>query len=80
MLLAQMQHEVLEKSRPKGVCQGYVPKQYQPGTKGEGKVQPVGGDLSREREIREYRRVNGLCYACGEKFEPGHILKCAKRG
>jgi hypothetical protein len=21
-----------------------------------------------------------LCYACGEKFEPGHILKCAKRG
>jgi hypothetical protein len=80
VLLAQMQQEVLEKSRPRGVRQGYVPKQYQPGNKGEGKVQPVGGDLSRERELREYRRVNGLCYACGEKFEPGHILKCAKRG
>jgi hypothetical protein len=23
--------------------------------------------------------VNGLCYACGEKFEPDHLAKCAKR-
>jgi hypothetical protein len=36
-------------------------------------------DLSRERQIRDFCRLNGLCYACGERFEPGHIAKCAKR-
>jgi hypothetical protein len=35
VLLAQMQQEVLEKSRPRGVRQGYVPKQYQHGNKGK---------------------------------------------
>jgi hypothetical protein len=35
--------------------------------------------LSKERQLREYRKVNVLCYACGEKFEPGHLAKCAKR-
>lgn len=37
-------------------------------------------DLSKERQVREYRRLNGLCYACGEKFEPRHLAKCTKRG
>lgn len=36
-------------------------------------------DLSKER-CREFRRLNGLCYACGDKFEPGHIAKCTKLG
>lgn len=23
--------------------------------------------------MKEYRRANGLCYSCGEKYTPGHV-------
>jgi hypothetical protein len=39
VLLAQMQQEVLDKSRPKGVRQGNVAKQYPISNRGEGRVQ-----------------------------------------
>jgi len=29
------------------------------------------------RQLKEYRRANGLCYSCGEKYTPGHA--CANR-
>lgn len=37
----------------------------------------VGG-WSRDRQLKEYQRVNGLCYTCGEKYEPGHQVVCPK--
>src|SRR4051812_13961081 len=30
------------------------------------------GELCKARKLKEYRRANGLCYSCGEKFTPGH--------
>ena len=24
-------------------------------------------------QLKDYRRQNGLCYSCGEKFSPGHV-------
>jgi hypothetical protein len=36
-------------------------------------------DLSKERLVKEYRRQNGLCYTCGDKFESGHQARCPKR-
>jgi hypothetical protein len=35
--------------------------------------------LWEERQLRDYRKANVLCYYCGEKFVPGHLLKCTKR-
>lgn len=29
--------------------------------------------------MRDYRKANGLCYSCGEKFVPGHMEVCTKR-
>jgi uncharacterized OB-fold protein len=43
--------------------------------------QPVLGRLggwSKERQLKEYRRVNGLCFTCGETFEPGHQARCQR--
>jgi hypothetical protein len=37
-------------------------------------------ELSRKRQLREFRKLNGLCYACGEKIESGHLAKCSRRG
>jgi hypothetical protein len=68
ILLAQIQHVVL----PYLIQQQALPK-------GDDKGQQ-GADLTRERQLRDFRRLSGLCYACGERFELGHIAKCAKRG
>lgn len=35
--------------------------------------------LWRDRQLRDYKKANGLCYSCGEKFEPGHNEVCSKR-
>jgi hypothetical protein len=77
-LLAKMQQEILEKSKFKATKGPHQSKQQSAGIKQESKP-GITGDLSKERQLREYRKVNGLCYACGEKFEPGHLAKCAKR-
>jgi hypothetical protein len=33
----------------------------------------------KERQIRDYRKANNLCYFCGDKFELGHLQKCPKK-
>ena len=30
------------------------------------------GDLWKARQLKDYRRANGLCFKCGEKFTPQH--------
>jgi hypothetical protein len=35
-------------------------------------------DMSKQRLVKEYRRQNGLCFTCGEKFKPGHQARCSK--
>lgn len=35
------------------------------------------GDLWKDRQLREYRRSNGLCFRCGDKYDPQH--QCAKK-
>jgi hypothetical protein len=79
ILLAQIQQEVLDRGRGEGQRPLPYLKQQQTLPKGDDKGQQ-GADLTRERQLRDFRRLNGLCYACGEQFEPGHIAKCAKRG
>ena len=35
--------------------------------------------LWKDRQLRDYRKANGLCFSCGEKFMPGHLEVCSKR-
>jgi len=35
--------------------------------------------LWRDKQLRDYRKANNLCFSCGEKFEPGHAEVCTKR-
>jgi hypothetical protein len=37
------------------------------------------GSFWRDKQLRDYRKANNLCYSCGEKFEPGHAEVCTKR-
>ena len=43
------------------------------------KPNPASGTIWRDRQLRDYRKANGLCYTCVEKFEPGHNEVCSKR-
>lgn len=40
---------------------------------------PPSSVLSKERQKRDYRRANNLCFYCSEPFYPAHLAKCAKR-
>ena len=35
--------------------------------------------LWKDRQLRDYRKANGLCFNCGDKFVPGHLEVCPKR-
>lgn len=35
------------------------------------------GGLWKAKQLKDYRRANGLCYKCGEKYAPGHPCNLA---
>lgn len=37
----------------------------------KGKLAP--GELWKAQQLKEYRRAQGLCFKCGEKYMPGHV-------
>jgi hypothetical protein len=73
VVLASIQEQLLAtaKKTPK-LCSGKVvsstPKQ-------DLRTPTTQSDLWQTKQLKEYRRQNGLCFKCGEKFIPGH--KCA---
>jgi hypothetical protein len=76
--LAKVQQMVLEHSKPKFNKSTPQHKQYhQP--KCESKQNMQSSLLWKDRQLRDYRKANGLCYSCGEKFVPGHLDVCPKR-
>lgn len=50
----------------------FVPKAY-------GKMLPQSSMLWKERQLRDYHKANGLCFFCGEKYDPSHLEHCTKR-
>lgn len=69
---ALVQEDIL--SRTRTTRTPYTKNQFQ---KSEIRVStPPAGDLWKARQLKEYRRTNGLCFSCGEKFTPGHV--CSK--
>jgi hypothetical protein len=34
------------------------------------------GNMWKDMQLRDYRKANGLCFKCGEKFDPTH--QCAR--
>jgi len=77
-LIARIQQKVLDRGKHK---YQKAPILTKPTTqlRTETKPNPASGTLWRDRQLRDYRKANGLCYTCGEKFEPGHNEVCSKR-
>jgi hypothetical protein len=81
VLLARLHYEVLEKGRgrPRGGGGGAVHRHGGP-DKPDQKQIDGGADLFKERQLRDYRRIHGVCFVCGEKYDAGHAAKCKRKG
>ena len=76
--LARIQWGMLERAKDKynrGIAQN---RQYHP-PKMENKTIVPQTSLWRDRQLRDYRKANGLCFSCGEKFVSGHLEVYTKR-
>jgi hypothetical protein len=74
-LIAKVQQELLDDT-PKKMQRQYGRSET---TVGKFDMQPKPtlkfstGDLWKDRQLRDYRRANGLCFKCGEKYDPTHV-------
>ena len=71
MLLAHVQEDLASQYKP------WSGKTTNAGAGKTETIKPVTkvghGDLWKERQLKEYRRSNGLCYRCGDKYDPTHV-------
>ena len=76
-LIAKIQQRTLERQKSKfNRQQNNIRPQPQ---RGDTSTPTPNLNLQRIRQLRDYRKANNLCFACGEKFEPGHQEVCSKR-
>jgi hypothetical protein len=47
--------------------------------KSKGGQNIASATLWKERQFRDFRRANNLCFFCGDKFDAAHLHKCTKR-
>jgi hypothetical protein len=79
ILLAKIQQQVLERSKPKWNRFSAFSRLGHGGAKPESKGNSLVPQLWRERQTRDYRRANNLCYFCAEPYDATHKNVCTKR-
>lgn len=76
-VIAKIQQRTLERGRQKYNRSNQTSKPQQP--RGDNSSPQTTYNLQRIRQLRDYRKANNLCFACGDKYEPGHQEVCSKR-
>uniref|UniRef100_A0ACD5U6C2 Uncharacterized protein n=1 Tax=Avena sativa TaxID=4498 RepID=A0ACD5U6C2_AVESA len=80
ILIALVQQEVLAEAKPWAQRQQYQVRADNPAPRVEAAKPALKfgtGEFWKDRQLRDYRRANGLCFKCGEKYDPTHL--CAKK-
>lgn len=77
ILLAKIQQQVADKNKQKGLRNSNWNKT--PNAKPEVKGAQPTNALWKERQVRDFRKANGLCFYCGEPFDANHRNACSKR-
>jgi hypothetical protein len=80
ILLALVQQELLAEAKPWAhrPQPQHKPEPVVPHADVTRQAAKIGnGDLWRDRELRDYRKANNLCFWCGEKYDPTH--QCARK-
>ncbi|WVZ53938.1 hypothetical protein U9M48_004823 [Paspalum notatum var. saurae] len=79
VMLAKIQQQLQEKSKHKALKSSAPGRSFTPTpvpSTGKPQYNPA---LAKERQLRDFRRSNGLCYYCGDKYDSTHLDKCAQR-
>lgn len=76
-VIAKIQQRVLDRNKLKYQAKNTQAKTQS--TKSDQKNVQGYTNLWRDKQLRDYRKANNLCYFCGEKYEPEHAKHCAKR-
>jgi hypothetical protein len=76
-IIARIQQKMVDRQKLKYQTRNAQAKALP--AKQEAKPATHYGNLWRDKQLRDYRKANNLCYHCGEKYEPGHAETCAKR-
>lgn len=81
-MFARIQEEELEKQRttrthiaPVGRPPPPIPPAATIPARAAAPPRPGGDDYARERQLREFKRANGLCFRCGDKYSREHQCK-----
>lgn len=80
MLLAHVQQDLQSQQKPWASRQTAAHKADNPAPRHDTARAPLKlgtGDMWKDRQLRDYRRANNLCFRCGDKYEPNH--QCAKK-
>lgn len=76
--LATIQEDIAQRPKFKFSKQ-VLPSKQTLATPREAKGSPLGGELWKARQTRDYRRANNLCFYCAAPFTPAHLDVCEKR-
>jgi hypothetical protein len=77
-MLVRIQQQIVEKGKYKHVKQS-ASKPNTTSNRAESSHSAPTSTLWKERQLRDFKRANNLCYFCGDKFDADHLQKCTKR-
>ncbi|KAK1678256.1 hypothetical protein QYE76_039104 [Lolium multiflorum] len=76
-LIARVQQEVQDDVRTRGTRTYNRPEHTQPCEATKPALKFATGDLWKDRQLREYRKLHNQCYRCGEPYNPTH--RCGQK-
>jgi hypothetical protein len=77
-VLARVQQQVLDRTKAR-TGKAVAAKPFAVPTNYDSSQVSFNGSMWKERQLRDYRCANKLCYFCGDKFDAIHLQKCPKR-
>jgi hypothetical protein len=76
-IIAKIQQGVQDRNKNRYQKAANQQRQYMP-QRLDTKPPTQSSSLWKDRQLRDYRKANNLCFSCGEKFVPGHLEVCPK--
>ena len=79
VMLAKIQQQLLDSKKLYKPKSSNGLKSQGTMSKSDSRSSSSSGSLWKERQLRDYRKANGLCMYCGDKFDKMHATTCTKR-
>lgn len=78
-VIAKIQQKVLDRNKHKNQRGNFSASRTETIPRPDARSSQSSSPFWKDRQLRDHRKLNGLCFKCGEKYEPGHNEVCSKR-